>query len=56
MHYHKCKEPQANNQVCGQIVAAVQGSSCGECEDDHRCSVHHPDSQFRVEPTPPPKK
>jgi hypothetical protein len=56
MHYHKCKEPTSNAQVCGQIIAAVAGTSCAECSDDHRCSLHHADPKFRVEPTPPAKK
>jgi len=56
MHYHKCKEPHANSQVCGQVVEVVDGLKCDHCDDEHRCSAHHPDPQFRVEPTPPLKR
>jgi hypothetical protein len=53
MHHHNCKEPLPNKQVCGQLVAVVEGQNCADCGGDHRCSIHHADPQFRVEPTPP---
>lgn len=64
MHYHKCGYKLANHEktgsVCQQIVAAADGLSCAECEGEnkveHFCSIHHPDPEHHVEPTPPPKK
>jgi len=56
MHYHKCCQELANNQVCGQVVAVCGGESCEQDKESHYCSIHHPDPQHHIEPTPPLKK
>lgn len=43
-HIHNCK-------VCNEQVAICAGD-CQQ-ETDHYCSVHHPDPEHHVEPTPP---
>ena len=53
-HMHYCK-------VCKIPVANCSNDTCKTNEDhanagEHFCSIHHPDPQFKVEPTPPLKK
>lgn len=43
-HAHHCK-------VCGQLVAMCDGDTCAQ-EQDHYCSVHHPDPAHHVEDKP----
>lgn len=56
MHYHKCSQTFDNGQKCHEIVAACEGGDCAGNDEGHFCSIHHPDPEHHVEPTPPLKR
>jgi hypothetical protein len=54
-HYHYCA-------ICKIPVALCSDDSCKEEDSghanvgEHYCSIHHPDPEHHVEPTPPLKR